>query len=82
MGKPPGCDCSNNLRKDICPVCRCIFLENRLATVKAESARRLELLRELEWSAGSNAGNPKCAVCNMWSNLDHAPDCKLAKELS
>jgi hypothetical protein len=44
------------------------------------AARRLELLREMQWCWEPHGGGA-CPICNRFDDDGHAPDCRLAKEL-
>jgi hypothetical protein len=55
-------------------------LAGRCEIAEATAARRLELLRALEWPNDDQGG--WCHICDRPEERGHAPDCKLAKELN
>jgi len=51
------------------------------ADLKATAARRLELLRAVEWESFDNLSVRICPVCKARKNNGHRANCELDKEL-
>lgn len=65
-----------------CPSC----VEIKIKSLQETAARRLELLKELEWSSFEvdvpYSPGRQCSICGASEeNKEHYPDCKLAAEI-
>ena len=64
---------------------RCITvlhdLSIRHGQLQTVAARRLEMLRELEWIQAQPGGTAQCPLCRHSPHEGHVLDCRLASEL-
>ena len=58
-----------------------VHLEEMLQGEAKKAARRMELLKRLEWHVSDHPANAYCLICGRYKREGHASYCDLAKEL-